>query len=596
MAVNALELRPRNAIALFDAAVRVCATTSGVWVITLPASALLVAALFNLGEAIQRHRALAFPVLWWTLAWALRAIAQGAACAHLEEQILSDEPSAWQSWRAALARAPGLITASLVMLLLNSAILVFTAGVGFLFFGAHAAGYASIMRGQGSALNVYGNASKLLGAARHSAPWVRLCGVTQFFVGANLFLAVTAALYLARALFGFEVSFLLRFTSPENPLWLATVAVATFALFEPVRAATGTLLLIDGRVRQEGLDLLSAAQQLPRRKRRAPSLGAAGLLALLSFPAFGEELADRLREVAEACSMEQLDAELLERTRSFPARDQVALARFVARIEHTVWDEEDCEAAEATLRQGLTLMDPSTGPSEPTGDPAALAQATLARPEFAVAPPVAEAPPEEPQSSDWSRWWARFWRWLREQLEAERDRPHPTSNPNPMAGANLVMILAGAAVAAVLAYLLLRGLKRTPAPSTTLDESGAMGEVALEDPASALTKPAERWAGLADELARQGSFREAIRHLYLALLARLHRDGAIDYEPTRSNWDYLTTFKGPTATRSAFRQLTLRFDFAWYGNLDVTPSAWASFRRLAEPLLSPTPIETASRG
>ena len=54
MAVDALELRPRNAVALFDAAVRLCATTTGVWALTLPTGALIVASLFTLVEANRR--------------------------------------------------------------------------------------------------------------------------------------------------------------------------------------------------------------------------------------------------------------------------------------------------------------------------------------------------------------------------------------------------------------------------------------------------------------------------------------------------------------------------------------------------------------
>ena len=37
MAVPALELKPRQTIALFDAALRLCARSSGVWSLTLPA-------------------------------------------------------------------------------------------------------------------------------------------------------------------------------------------------------------------------------------------------------------------------------------------------------------------------------------------------------------------------------------------------------------------------------------------------------------------------------------------------------------------------------------------------------------------------------
>ncbi len=76
------------------------------------------------------------------------------------------------------------------------------------------------------------------------------------------------------------------------------------------------------------------------------------------------------------------------------------------------------------------------------------------------------------------------------------------------------------------------------------DERRILETKLSSDPMSALSKRPETWAGLADELAAKGEFREAIRHLYLALLSRLHRDGVIDYDPTKSNWDYLLAFKG----------------------------------------------------
>ena len=59
------------------------------------------------------------------------------------------------------------------------------------------------------------------------------------------------------------------------------------------------------------------------------------------------------------------------------------------------------------------------------------------------------------------------------------------------------------------------------------------------NPMNALSRPPEGWADLADALAAKGEYREAMRNLYLALLSRLHRDGAIHYDPTLSNWDYL---------------------------------------------------------
>lgn len=594
MPVDALELRPRNAVALFDAAVRLCATTSGVWALTLPAGAGLVAALFHLGEAIQHRRPLALPVLWWTLAWALRAISQGAACHHLEQQLLADEPPARRSFLAALRRAPGLLTASFVMLLLNTGILVFSAGLGFFFLGAHTAGYAAVMRGQGSALGVYGTASKLLGSARHSAPWVRLFGLTQLLLAANLQLSVSAGLYLARVLLGLDVSFLQRFTSPSNPLWLATVAAVTFALFEPVRAAAGTLLLIDGRVRQEGLDLLAAAEQLPRRRKRGGQLAVLSVLGLLSLPAHGAQPVERLRELVESCGMESVEAPAVDRARFVAEEDRQALERFVARLEHTAWDDEDCEATEALMREGLALLATESSAADAPDDPRALAAATLARPEFAEAPPTTVEPEAEPiGASLLSQWWEAIKRWLADVLEKARQRPPPARPPGDgsMAATGAVMVLAVLAVLALLAFILVRRQRADTPPEAGLDESSSGGEAALVDPESALARPPERWAGLADELAERGAFREAIRHLYLALLSRLHHRGAIDYDPAKSNWDYLAAFLGPAETKAAFRELTRRFDFAWYGNLDVSQSSWAAFRSVAEPVLRPAAAE-----
>lgn len=604
MAVNALELRPRGAVALFDAAIRVCATSTGVWALTLPAGGALIAALFNLAEAIQHHQPLFIPVAWWTAAWVFRAISQGAACHYLEQEIIgASEPSARASFKAALKRAPSLVTASAYLAVLNGVIWTFTAGIGFLFLGAHAAGYAATMRGQGSVLGLYGTCSKLLGPARHSAPWVRVLGFTQFFLAWNLHLVSAVALYLANKLFGFDVVFLDRFASLDNGTWVATVVVTTFALFEPLRAATGTLLLVDGRVRQEGLDLLASVEQLPLRRKPKSTPIVAAALALLLFPlaARAQEastsLSLRVKRVVRECQMRGIESREVQALDESDPRDKGALSRFVSRVERTAWDKEDCESAEADLREGLKLISElrAAGASDPASARDA-AKSILARPEFQQFPdkPKEDKPPEDEEApSAFSKWWDEFWRklweWLRRREHDDDHEPIHLDAPttSPMMGANVVMIGALAVVAAVLIYILVRSLKKKDPSEVELDEQGAVNETALtDDPMSALSRPPETWAGLADELAAKGHFREAIRHLYLALLSRLHREGVIDYDPTKSNWEYLLAFKGGGDTKTAFRELTRRFDFAWYGNLGIDALAYAMFRKVAEPLLA----------
>lgn len=598
MAVDALELRPRNAVALFDAAVRLCATTTGVWALTLPTGALLVATLFSLVEAITRREPLLVPVALWTLAWVLRAITQGAACHYVEQQVLgTTAPSVRQSLLAAIKRAPGLVIASAVMAVINTLLWVFTLGIGFLFVGAHAAGYATTMRGQGSVLGLYATCSRLLGPTRHIAPWVRVCGSTQLLLALNVNLMIALLLQLGRGLFGFDVTFLERFASMDNPTWVATVAAVTFALFEPVRAATSTLMLIDGRVRQEGLDLIAQVDQLPRRKKPKGVALAIALALSLALPARAESaLLERAAKVTDECSM-RVDLGPLERE-AVANDEQSSLTRLLVRVERRAYEDDDCEGAEADLREGLRLYAELRGQPAPI-DAQDSAKRILSRREFQTAP-APEAEVDEPRVEEEPGWLAKlfkaFWEWLTKRRDADREaNPEIELSAEPaMAGANAVMIGAVVLVAAVLLFILIRSFKRDKSNETELDESGGLSQQPLDhDTMSALSKPPETWAGLADELAAKGEHREAIRHLYLALLSRLHRDGVIDYDPTLSNWEYLFAFKGASSLKAGFKELTRRFDFAWYGNLGVDALAYAMFRKVAEPLLVPAEGATA---
>jgi Domain of unknown function (DUF4129) len=148
----------------------------------------------------------------------------------------------------------------------------------------------------------------------------------------------------------------------------------------------------------------------------------------------------------------------------------------------------------------------------------------------------------------------------------------------------------------VLVALLLRALgQRQKDESAQLEVSTLDSTALAQDPMSALARPPEGWAHLADELAAKGQYRDAVRSLYLALLSRLHREGAILYDSTLSNWDYLRQFKGNREWLPPFRELTRRFDFAWYGNLPVGADGYRDFRSLTAPLLA-APAQTEATG
>jgi len=630
MAVSALELRPRGAVALMDAALRLCARNTGVWAVTLPGAAAVVASVLYLSEAVRMGRPLALPSLALTLAWFARGLSQSAACHYVQEVLLGTkgEPSAWASMRAALGRAPALFIAVAYLALFNTLMLVLTLGIGFFVLSAQGVGYAAVMHGRGSPLRLYGMCSRLLGPARSTATVVRILMGVQLLGFFNLHIAANFGLVLGRKLAGIDLTFAERFASLDTPSWLLFLAALTFALFEPVRAATATLLLLDGRVRQEGLDLLAAVQQLPARHSGRPlgSRNAAmlalvlGLGLLTASPARAQEdeaarppvalsrdAVERLGAVAEACEGTGPTGDTrFESLGSLGPTEANKLDRLVRTVERQAWDEEDCDSALASLERGLAQATQTVDAQARVDARASTARAKdiLARPEFAVAP-VIEKGTDEPAPVEPPGWWQRFIDWLGEflkQLFQREAAPPPREVSPPLVSggdvANVLVVVLVTLTVAVLGGLLLMYLtqERKSQGGEGLEVSTVDAAALAGDPAHALSRPPEGWAHLADELAARGEYREAVRSLYLALLSRLHRDGAILYDVTLSNWDYLRQFRGRAEWKPPFRELTRRFDFAWYGNVPVGPEGYREFRTLTQPLLAAAPAPPEAVG
>ncbi|ADO70910.1 DUF4129 domain-containing protein [Stigmatella aurantiaca] len=620
MPVSALELRPRSAIALMDSALRLCSRNAGVWALTLPAGALVTGAVLHLADEARGHRDLNLPTLWLTLAWLLRGLLQGAACHHVQELLLGkQEPTVRASLRAALGRTPSLLITVGYLFVFTPLTLIFSLGIAYLVLSASWVGYAAAMQGQGHPLGLYGLCSRLLGPARGAATGVRaLTGLAMVLTFVNLHIALNVLFWLGRRLLALDLTFLERFASIDNPVWLAFLGALTFTLFEPLKAATASLLLVDGRVRQEGLDLLAAVQQLPARGA-ARTVGRGGALAVLGLllgatsvraapseaPSKApSELLQRMESVATDCGYgrESLDEDLAT-VSSLSTAEQQKFQRLLRAVEKKAYEGEDCEAASETLRLGLEqAVETVALESAPQEARAASAKARdiLSRPEFA-ATPRADSTSEEPTPVA-PDWWERFMKWLDAFLEELfKRRPKPSRVDTAIVGgggltvANGLAVLLILAVVAVLAAVLLRTLGQQQRKEGAQLEVSTLDAAALaQDPMSALARPPEGWAQLADELAAQGRYREAVRSLYLALLSRLHREGAILYDSTLSNWDYLRQFKGRREWLPPFRELTRRFDFAWYGNLPVGAEGYRDFRALTQPLLTaPAPSEAA---
>ncbi len=69
----------------------------------------------------------------------------------------------------------------------------------------------------------------------------------------------------------------------------------------------------------------------------------------------------------------------------------------------------------------------------------------------------------------------------------------------------------------------------------------------------------------AEQAAAVGRYRDAIRLLYRALLSQLDAEGLIDYDQTKTNWEYLNATRSVAALYKPFAKLTMLFDRKWYG-------------------------------
>jgi hypothetical protein len=163
--------------------------------------------------------------------------------------------------------------------------------------------------------------------------------------------------------------------------------------------------------------------------------------------------------------------------------------------------------------------------------------------------------------------------------------------PSPRIIQALLWCLAGLglaiAVVAVTRALLHRvqGRRRAAKPGgdeTRAEEALESGDITVCDP--------EEFSLTAARLARSGRYREAMRALYLELLGRLYRSGAISYDRTRTNWEYAAQLRARPELRKPFINLTEIFDRVWYGQQPSTHEEYSRCRTHMLDLVEQLPL------
>jgi len=432
----------------------------------------------------------------------------------------------------------------------------------------------------------------------------------------NVVLLVQMGLWVAGNLGGLNVALLSYELSPANPVFLTAAALLSWMLLTPYFEASSFLLSLDTRVRQEGLDLLYRVQRAFGGTAVARVLGrsvlAVGLCVGLVAAALPSETVDNVRAVR--ADLTRIAGEVRQAD-PYPGGQRwlPGLERLAGQLEQGGqvgrqryrWFRQGLEAfADRSQKDAIAVLESLAGRLELLEEnltPAPAAPCPSKEEIKGLLRPGPDAEDEEPRPG------SRKARQERKQDErpAGKDgkregddaaagqprRQSETGLVGPVSGelgqtGFSILIGLFLAVLAAAAVLWWRQRKSRPAAGKT----PAGKQVQVQDVAPPL--PHERTPAdlfrQAEDLARTGQYKEAVRSLYWAVLSLLHRQHLLRCETTRTNGEYVQQVRlasqAPPGLDEPFEQLTTRFDLIWYGEQSCTAAEYGICHELGDDI------------
>jgi Domain of unknown function (DUF4129) len=534
----------------------------------------------------------------------LTGVGSGACQEYLRRR--GEEQSARISvcLKSALRRAPLHMAARIISLaaVLGGALFMIVPGLGL--WSAVATVHALLCRRETTLFRAVREAAE--GARRQPGKATavvvsRIPLVLLAFV--NVHIIVQCLLFVAGSMMGLEVAFLDFLLALENPAYVFALGGCCWLFLTPYFEASNFLLSLDNRVRFEGEDLSQRVRTLfpapVKTSLVALLLTFSGLL-LSPVPARADD--DRLTTVrAVRKDVQQLTKEIKE-VEPYPrdGRYQKRLTAMAERLPDTRWfktaiegfgqrDRDGALDVLANLDQKLAVLEESLTPEEePAGGE------RLNREELRKRIPGSEPNKDDTKGSKTAR--------AKEKEEREEEQKVRENDPKddqpkakqgggggalPNVGFNpaqiLWVILGGILLAvlivALVLYLRNRGSEREKPPQTGVSAPSPEAE-SLEVEQQTVS---ELWRQ-AEEQARKGNHRKAVRFLYLAVLTLLHRADLIHFEKTRTNNEYLRqlwTADGAGELLDPFGDLTRLFEMTWYGERECRAEDYDACRELA---------------
>jgi hypothetical protein len=575
------------------------------------------------------------PTSAWT--WLLGFAAAGlmfmgglgpGACQELLRQRAADRrPGAWDCIRGALARAPVHMALRILWLVPLLAIAIVTktvssmasyrwpweaqAAVGLLLILVFALPVLLLLlRGLTGHAQAAEGLTRLGETFRASAQEVRrqsgkawglLLALVCIFLLLilNLFALTLVGIMLAESLGGQDLAYATRLMSLGDSVFFTVMLVLAYLLLAPYIEIVRHLYHVDARTRYEGLDLwYRVRRQFPVAAASKSVAVVAGLLAgLLALAAGPCQAADELP--ANYVAVRDLRGEV-NRVRAArsgggteaEAKKLMAQARIAiiagapAFVEG--WFREDLRnfelRDEAGAREVLGILEGRLAVLEDALRPAAKLpdEATVrrladsgrdAKPREKPPPPPPPPPPDDPpEVRDPPRVRAR-----------DASSGGGVSMPWEALAITLGVVAGIVLILGLIAYL--RNREKKPKKEEEKTATAAADQALADELEQMLNVPLppNPWSQ-ADELARQGRLRDAVRMLYLLVLTNLHQQNCIRYERTKTNGEYAGQLRRRPELQMPFRSLTSVFERKWYGLYPCESPEYQDCRGIADQI------------
>lgn len=183
--------------------------------------------------------------------------------------------------------------------------------------------------------------------------------------------------------------------------------------------------------------------------------------------------------------------------------------------------------------------------------------------------------PAEQKESLFQRWVREFLEWLSSIFP----RPNIPQSEMPSAGAlpTILQLLVYIAVIALIAFAIYRFAPYF-ARKLAREREQEKGDRIIFGEKIDADQSARSLMAEAEEIARSGDIRGAIRKGYMAFLCELHDRKAISLSRNKTNRDFLRDVRRRPGLFEGLKRLTGKFERHWYGYRRAEPADWERFR------------------